>query len=138
MNEKDIGFLTKRLTDKIKASVDALLKEQGLTFSQTMVIGFLSECGGRAAQKDIENYLQVSHPTVVGIVSRLEKNGFVECFTDKKDRRNKIVLVTDKALNIADVIADGKSKMEKRLTKGLSEAELTEFRRMIDILIKNL
>ncbi len=138
MNEKDIGFLTKRLTDKIKASVDTLLKEQGLTFSQTMVIGFLSECGGRATQKDIENYLQVSHPTVVGIVSRLEKNGFVECFTDKKDRRNKIVLVTDKALNIADVIADGKSKMEKRLTKGLSEAELTEFRRMIDILIKNL
>lgn len=138
MNEKDIGFLTKRLTDKIKVSVDDLLKEQGLTFSQTMVIGFLSEHGGRASQKDIENFLQVSHPTVVGIVSRLEKNGFVECFTDKKDRRNKIVLVTDKALSMADAIAEGKSKMEKRLTKGLSEAELAEFRRMIDILIKNL
>lgn len=138
MNEKDIGFLTKRLTDKIKASVDDLLKEQGLTFSQTMVIGFLSEHSGRASQKDIENYLQVSHPTVVGIVSRLEKNGFVECFTDKKDRRNKVVLVTDKALSMADAMAEGKSKMEKRLTKGLSEAELAEFRRMIDILIKNL
>ncbi len=138
MNEKDIGFLVKRLTDKIKTSVDALLKKHDLTFSQTMIIEYLSENGGRASQKEIENYLQVSHPTIVGIVSRLEKNGFVTCFTDEKDRRNKIVLATDKALSMVDVMHDDKSKMEKRLTKGLSEAEIAEFRRIIDILLKNI
>lgn len=138
MNEKDIGFLVKRLTDKIKASVDALLKKHDLTFSQTMIIEFLSERGGKASQKEIENYLQVSHPTIVGIVSRLEKNGYVTCFTDEKDRRNKIVLATDKALSMVDVMRDDKSKMEKKLTKGLSEAEIAEFRRIIDILIKNI
>ena len=138
MSEKDLGLHIKSLTDKIKASVDALLKEHDLTFSQTMIIGFLSEQGGRATQKEIEEYLQVAHPTVVGIISRLEKNNYVDCFNDERDRRNKIVCTTEKALNIVDDLRDGRSKLEKRLTRGLSKAELAEFRRILDILIENI
>lgn len=138
MNERDIGLLIKRLADKIKISVDDLLKEQGLTFSQTLVIGFLCGQNGMATQKEIEDHLQVSHPTVVGIISRLEKNGFVSCHIDEKDRRNKIVCATKKALNTVDDIRVGKMKMEEKLTKGLTEDELTEFRRMINILCENI
>lgn len=138
MNERDIGLLIKRLTDKIKASVDALLKKHGLTFSQTVVISFLSERGGKATQKEIEDHMQVSHPTVVGIISRLENNGFVICFMDEKNRRNKIVCMTDKAQSIVGVMHADKTEMENKLTKGLSEAELAEFRRIIDILYKNI
>ena len=138
MNENDIGFLVKRLADKIKSSVDASLKDEGLTFSQTLVIGFLSERGGKATQKEIEDHLQVSHPTVVGIISRLEKNGFVVFSFDEKDRSNKIVCDTDKALNTTDSMIIGKQKMEQSLTKGLSEAELAELRRIINLMYENI
>lgn len=138
MNENDIGVSVKRLADKIKASVDALLKDQGLTFSQTLVIDFLSEVGGKATQKEIEDHLQVSHPTIVGIVSRLEKNGFVVCSVDEKDRRNKIVCATCKALNTVHSMRIGKQKMEEMLTKGISEAELAEFNRIINLMCKNI
>ena len=138
MNERDIGLLIKRLADKIKTSVDVLLKEQDLTFSQTLVIDFLHSQNGKAAQKEIEEHLRVSHPTVVGLISRLEKNGFVSCYTDEQDRRNKIVCATDKALNILDAVNVGKRQMEKKLTKGLSKEELDEFRRIIDIFYENI
>lgn len=138
MNENDIGLLIKRLADKIKTSVDAILKDLGLTFSQTLVIGFLSERGGTAAQKEIEDHLQVSHPTVVGIISRLEKNGFVACSVDEKDRRNKIVCATDKAVNTVESMLKGRREMEERLTKGLSEAELAEFRRIITLMCESI
>lgn len=138
MNERDIGLLIKRLADKIRISVDVLLKEQGLTFSQTLVIDFLHSRNGKATQKEIEDHLQVSHPTVVGIISRLEKNGFVSSHTDEKDRRNKIVCAADKALNMLDAVNAGKRQMEEKLTKGLSEEELNEFRRIIDIFYENI
>lgn len=138
MNERDIGLLVKRLTDKIRVFVDASLKKHDLTFSQTMVIGFLSEHNCKATQKEIEENLRVSHPTVVGIVSRLEANGFVTCYTDENDRRNKMVCMTDKAKSIVSGMSDDKKEIEKRLTKGLSEAELEEFRRILDILYKNI
>lgn len=138
MNNIDIGMLVKRLADKIKTSVDVLLKEQGLTFSQTAVIGFLSQRGGTATQKEIEDHLQVSHPTVVGIVTRLEKNGFVACSVDEKDRRNKIVRATDQAMNTLDFMRAGRDKMEEKLTKNLSEEQLAEFYRIINIMCENL
>lgn len=138
MDERDIGLLIKRLADKIKISVDVLLKEQDLTFSQTLVISFLCSQNGRATQKEIEEHLQVSHPTVVGIISRLEKNGFVSYHMDQKDRRNKIVCATEKALNTVDAMRVGKRQMEEKLTKGLSEEELAEFRRIINILCENI
>lgn len=138
MNERDIGFLIKKLTDKLRANVDASLKKHDLTFSQTMVISFLSEHNCKATQKEIEENLRVSHPTVVGIISRLEKNGFVNCFTDEKNRRNKIVCMTDKAQGIVSVMSADKKEIERKLTKGLSDEELEEFRRILDILYKNI
>lgn len=138
MNEMDIGFLIKRLTDKIRTYVDASLKKHDLTFSQTVVIGILSEHNFSATQKEIEDHLRVSHPTVVGIISRLEKNGFVTCFTDEKNHRNKIVCLTDKAKGIVSVISADKKEIERKLTQGLSDAELEEFRRILDVLYKNI
>lgn len=138
MDKRDIGLLIKKLNDKIKASADASLKEYGITFSQTLVIEFLYNQGGQATQKEIEEHMRVSHPTVVGIISRLEKNGFVICFMEEKNRRNKIVRATDKAINMISIMHIETRKMEKELTKSLSESEITELRRMLTTLYKNL
>lgn len=138
MDKRDIGLLIKKLNDKIKASADASLKEYGITFSQTLIIEFLYNQGGQATQKEIEEHMRVSHPTVVGIISRLEKNGFVICFMEGKNRRKKIVRATDKALNMISIMHIETRKKEKELTKSLSDSEVTELRRMLTTLYKNL
>lgn len=138
MKQQDIGFLLKQINDKMKISADASLKEIGLTISQTMVLGFLDEKGGQATQKEIENHLKVAHPTVVGIVSRLEKNGFLSCHVDKEDRRNKIVCVTDKAVKSSKKMYQGREESERRLLQSLSDEEVQELRRLLLILHKNI
>lgn len=135
---KDIGMLLKQINDKLKITADNSLKESGLTISQTRVMQIIHEKGGEITQKEIEASLQVSHPTVVGIVSRLEKNGYLSCRVDECDRRNKIVSVTDKARQIAKIMYDGRENVEKRLLKGLSDKEVSELRRMLEILYNNM
>lgn len=135
---KDIGMLLKQINDKLKITADNSLKESGLTISQTRVMQIIHEKGGEITQKEIEISLQVSHPTVVGIVSRLEKNGYLSCRVDECDRRNKIVSVTDKARQIEKMMYDGRRNVEKRLLKGLSEKEISELRRMLEILYDNM
>lgn len=135
---RDIGMLLKQINDKLKITADNSLKESGLTISQTRVMQIIHEKGGEVTQKEIETSLQVSHPTVVGIVSRLEKNGYLSCRVDECDRRNKIVSVTDKARQIAKIMYDGRENVEKRLVKGLSEKEVSELRRMLEILYDNM
>ncbi len=138
MNNQDIGSLLKQIHDKMKVSADASLKEIGLTISQAMAMEFLHEKGGKATQKEIENHLKVSHPTVVGIVSRLEKNGFLTCYVDETDKRNKIICVTDKAEKNAEKMYKGRAEAESRLLQSLSAEEIEELRRLLQILYNNV
>ena len=48
-------------------------------------------------QKQLQTMMNVSHPTMVGLVQRLEANGFVTTAPDTMDRRNKIVSLTEEA-----------------------------------------
>ena len=91
LHADDLGYLIKQISDKMRANADAVFRKHGLTYSQVHVLSFVQACGGSATQKEIEIYLDVSHPTIVGLVSRLEKSGFVTSHVDENNRRNKIV-----------------------------------------------
>ena len=69
----DTGVYFKLINDKLRTKADADLRAHGLTMTQSRVLRFLSDSGGEATQKEIEDFLSVSHPTVVGIVSRLRE-----------------------------------------------------------------
>ena len=74
LHADDLGYLIKQISDKMRANADAVFRKHGLTYSQVHVLSFVQACGGSATQKESEIYLDVSHPTIVGLVSRLEKS----------------------------------------------------------------
>lgn len=137
MEKQQIGKLLKLISDKIRVNADAAHKKHGLTFSQVQVLGFLHRNKGRATQKEIEKYLEVSHPAVVKLVARLADAGFIECFPDEEDRRNKIVCTTFKSEELKYQIHQEQLKAETQLTEGMSEPEIEELRRLLNILLHN-
>ena len=64
------------------------------------MLKYIADSKTSVTQKSIGNYLNVSHPTVVGIISRMEKKGYLRSYTDDGDRRNKIVEMTGQAAQI--------------------------------------
>lgn len=135
---EDIMYLIKTIADKTSAAADADLKRHGLTFSQLRVLGFLVSQDGSAAQRDIQRHMEVSHPTMVGLVGRLEKNGFVITYTDEKDRRNKIVRMTEKAIRLGDELEAGRQRASSELTHSLTKDEQAELYRLLNVLSKNV
>lgn len=89
MPQKDIGYLIKNINDKLKVKADADLKHSNLTLAQSRVLTFLASQDGQATQKEIEIFLEVSHPTIVGIISRMEQNGHLICWVDKRISETK-------------------------------------------------
>ena len=96
MLKNDVGYLIKSINDKLTVKADAELKQFNLTMSQCRVFLYLSSRGGQGTQKEIETFLGVSHPTIVGLVSRMEQNGYVTCWPCE-DGRNKYVKLTPQA-----------------------------------------
>ncbi len=138
MGRQPIGYLMKQITDKMKAAADADLKIKKLSLSQIRVLEYISGKGGAATQKSIEDYLGVSHPTVVGIISRMERNGYLVCYLDKADKRNKIAELTEQATLIAQEIGSEISSQEEKLLRGLTQEEIESLHRILHIICKNV
>ncbi len=75
MKKKSIGGMIKYISDKVRQKADNNLKDHNVTLSQVRVLNFLWRENGSCSQKQIEDFLQVSHPTVVGLVARMEQSG---------------------------------------------------------------
>lgn len=126
MEQFQIGCLLKMITDKIKMRADADLAQQGLTLTltQSRVLGYLDRSGGQATQKEIEGLLQVSHPTVAGIINRMEQNGFVRCRLDPADKRSKIVSQTERAAAVAQDMHATIQTTEQQMLRSLTPEQI--------------
>lgn len=136
--EQKVGYYIKSINDKIKTQADYNLQSNGLTLSQSRVLSFLHRSGGQATQKGIEDDLQVSHPTVVGLVKRMEKHGFLITFFDSKNGRNKIAKLTPKAVLLGNNMASVIDTQEDQMLKGLSKDERKQFFHCLSVIYKNI
>lgn len=124
MQKNDIMMLLTKINWNMKAVADAGLKRDNLTYSQINVLFFVRKSGGRVSQKEIEEYLKVSHPTVVGLVQRLENTGYIICERDENDKRNKLVSTTDQFEQLVKQLDAKRAANNERLLEGLSKQDL--------------
>ena len=138
MREDEINHLIKMISNKIRARGDADMKERGLTFSQLQVLITLHRHGGQMSQRELEKELNISHPTIVGLVQRLEKNGYVKTWTDETDKRIKHVKQSEKALKMKEEMRQRWNDMTTRMFQDLSEIEKEELYRMWKVISDSL
>lgn len=138
MESRGIGYLIKSINDKLKVKADESLKDSGLTFSQSRVLAYLNMHDGQATQKEIEDDLGVSHPTVVGIVSRMEQNGFLTTWFDTKQQRSKMVALTEKAMTVGADMDAAIQLQETELLDGLTQEEADVLERALTSIYQKL
>ena len=135
---KRIGFLIKLVNDRLKAGADADLMGHDLTFTQSRVLRIIKNNGGEATQKQIEDLLEVAHPTVVGIIARLKDKGFIECRVSPQDKRNRVISTTAKADETMDSMCRFIDSNESKMLKGISKEREEELERTLLQILGNL
>ena len=138
MKKNSIGGIIKYISDKVRQKADNNLKDHNVTLSQVRVLNFLWRENGSCSQKQIEDFLQVSHPTVVGLVSRMEQSGYIQTSVSPDDKRNKIVTVTDSGMALASELCRFMDDMDNRMLEGLSEEQQSRLADMLLTVAKNL
>ena len=138
MKKNSIGCMIKYITDKVRQKADNNLKDHNVTLAQVRVLNFLWRQEGSCSQKQIENFLQVSHPTVAGLVSRMEQSGYIQTSVSSDDKRNKIVTVTDSGMALASELCRFMDELDNRMLEGLSEEQQSQLADMLLTVAKNL
>ncbi|MEX3933845.1 MarR family transcriptional regulator [Paraburkholderia phymatum] len=70
---------------------------EGLTTQQWAVLGALSreEAEGGMSVGDLARYLMVSRQNLSGLISRMERDGHVSGAADGRDRRSRLITMTE-------------------------------------------
>ena len=119
-------------------AVSNALAQMDLTSAQGHIMGYLSHRKEPPCSKDIEEAFQLSHPTVSGLLSRLEKKGFIEFRPDPDDRRCKRIYILPKGHACHETIHQIISENESRVVTGFSEEEKELFTQFLMRAIANM
>ncbi len=140
-DNEDISLLIKKISEDIDKKCNNDLKKWGITLSQLRVLGFVKFRQERdilTSQKDIENHFEVSHPTVVGILTNLKNKGLIETYTDPQDKRIKRVRITSEESDFHEYLAESCLETSEALLSGFSIKEEEELMRLLQKMKQNL
>ena len=133
-----VGVLLSRTGRVWRTRLDERLEPLGLTQARWLVLMHLARMGGEAPQKELAQSVGVESPTMVRVVDGLERLGLVERVGQKDDRRAKKVRLTHKAQGVNEEIQRIGSGLRAEALAGLSDEELAEFLRILEIILNNL
>lgn len=138
MPNKKIGFLIKQVHNLQEQRLNKKFERFGLTGAQTFTLVNLfkaRERNEKLNQKDLERILDISNPTVTGILNRLEAKNLIKRVPCKHDARIKYIEVTKKAIELDKEIRKTFEESEYELVSSLS---LEEIDRLSQYLVKIL
>ncbi len=114
------------------------LSQMDLTASQGCAMGFINHRSTPPMAKDFEEALHLSHASAAGILTRLEKKGFIAFRPDEKDKRCKRIYPLQKAKDCHAHMHGIMESLEQTITRNFTQEERAQFLEYLDRAIGNL
>lgn len=135
---KPYGHYIRVLENCTQQAMNNALASMELTAAQGHIMGFITHRPEPPCPRDIEENFQLSHPTVSGILSRLEQKGFIEMRPDQRDRRCKRIYVLPKGLELNETMHQTIHATEDKMVQDFTDEEKEQFEVLLKRAIHNL
>lgn len=137
--DASVSLALKQISNAFVKDANRTLKRIGLTVSQAEILLFLYHTRiQEVSQRDIESHFGLQHPTVIGLLERLRKKGFVQCAVNSEDRRCRTVSLTEKAYEIQQEMELRRKKMEQHLLRDIPDTHLTLLLETLNQMLVNI
>ena len=121
----------KVLSDLIEKKANSVLAKFGITISQARVLIYLLNINRQISLKELEKQFNVSQATMQGVISRMEKKGFLCTVYLPSNRKQKLVVLTEYGAQLAEEMLQSISAVNNSLVNSLTAEEQKEFVRML-------
>src|SRR5262245_3031112 len=117
-------------TQAYHRAVSEELAPHGITYRQSMVLGWLA-MEGELSQTELASKMMVEPPTLVGILDRMERDGWIERHNCPTDRRKNLIRPSRAAEPVWERIVECAVRVRRRATEGLSDEELATIKELL-------
>jgi MarR family transcriptional regulator for hemolysin len=135
--ESSLGYWICRSAHEFERAMNAELEPTGITYRQCQVLGWLA-LEGELSQTELADKMRIEPPTLVGILDRMEREGWITRQGDPDDRRKKMIHVCSKAKPVWDKIVRCAKRVRSRAGRGLSPTEQRTLKRLLAKVRENL
>ena len=140
--ERKLGFEIHRTSKLVKRYMDndaTKLYVDKMTGTHGWAIGYFYHHKDRDVfQKDFEQEFNIRRSTASNILALMEKNGLIIRESVPYDARLKKITLTQKAIEIHNIVEGAFEKLEDTMQKGITSEELAIFYRVLDKININL
>ena len=139
MDYTDILIPIRKIVRSINLDSKKIQKECGLSIPQILALTFLSKSENfQCAQLELRKFLELNSSTVTGIVSRLEKKGFIAKLPARADKRATQLSITSIGLKTLETAPP---LLQDQLVKKLSQLpseKLNQIQKGLELLVEAL
>lgn len=135
--EQSVGFWLSRAWNLYEKALNAELLPTGVTFRQAQVLGFLA-LEGDLSQVELAERMKVEPPTLVGILDRMERDGWIARTECSDDRRKKMIRPTPRSEPVWAIVVDVAMRIRARALEGLTPQQIEQFRNLLLVIEGNL
>lgn len=136
METAKISILIKKSSLIFDKLSNQLLTPYDLTGSQFKILMVLyHQPEGSVRQADLEEKFSMTNPTVTGLVQKLEAKDLVRRVPHPGDKRSKVLVLTERAMEKKDELLALAESLERQMTANLNTAECEQ---LASLLIKML
>ena len=128
--EQSVGYWLTLATQAFHRAVSDEVAPHGITYRQSQVLAWLV-LEGELSQAELANKMMVEPPTLVGILDRMERDGWITRNSCPSDRRKKLIRATTAAAPVWKKIAEGGRRVRASATEGLTEHELETLKELL-------
>lgn len=135
--ENSVGFWICTTSNAFQRAFNEELAPQNVTFRQAQVLACLA-LEGPLSQTDLADRMRIEPPTLVGILDRMERDGWIRRDGDKNDRRRKLVAPTAAAKPAWSKVVAVANRVRERATRGMTATQLRQLRSLLGKVQDNL
>ena len=139
---RHLAVYFRSIANALTRELDQKAEQMGLTSSQGIFLHRIWVCQEKLQMpiyaKDLEDFFDIKHSTVSGILQRMEAAGYVEFLPSPDDKRCKSIHLTDKALETHAQMEAHLLQTNDRLVANMSPEEVELFLRLLQTAAENM
>jgi len=135
--DRSVACWVTQAAHAFERSLNERIAPHGITFRQWQVLGWLA-LEGELSGVQLAERLRIEPPTLAGILSRMERDGWIARKPCQTDRRRKLVTPTDAALPVWDKIVACAQDVRQEAINGLTREELDSLETILAKVRNNL
>jgi len=107
------------------------LAPDGITYRQCQTLGYLA-MEGPLSQSELATRMQIEPPTLVGVLDRMERDGWIRRDPCPLDRRRKLIHPTEHAEPAWAKIVECARRIRAQAASGLTKREQSQLKRLLE------